>query len=126
MVSARDLAGEPYGRIARSEPTAVAAGQTRQCQRPPCGFGLHQYRPNVGSALGPRGSRRKRSVGLGRHRAAAADRQGVPSCPREPREPIRGASVFRFRQTGRDPFRALLQVSGSLSDSLKPSQTPYS
>jgi hypothetical protein len=37
---------------------------------------------------------------------------GGPSPAREPREPIRGANVFRLPQTGRDSVRALVQVRG--------------
>ena len=44
----------------------------------------------------------------------------------EPQEPIRGANAFRLPRTRRDSARALMQMRGSPSDSLRPGQTPDS
>ena len=71
--------GDPgaNGLSPRPGPTDVAAGQTRQCERPSCASGLQQSERR-GCVLGP-GS--QSSVGLGCDRAADVDCQAVLLLP---------------------------------------------
>ncbi len=74
----------------------------------------------------PRG-RDDDAVDLQAHGAVSdLDRHGKSLPPWEPREPIRGANAFRLPRTRRDSARALMQVRGSPSDSIRPGRTPDS